>query len=71
MPAQSWAAGIIAALIIAGITSLVVVYGDVGKNQSDIATMRREINELQRQTVVHGEAVARLEERAKCGWKSK
>lgn len=53
----------IAALFVAGITSLVVVYGTVGRLQSEGVTLRREIDSLQRQSAVHGEAVARLEER--------
>ena len=60
--------GILAALVVAGITSLVVVYGTVGRLQSEGVTLRREIDQLQRQSGVHGEAVARLEERVRpCG----
>lgn len=66
MPAvQTWISGILGALVVAGITALVVVYGDVGKLQSDVAALRREMNAIDTQTSVHGEAVARLEERVK------
>lgn len=59
--------GIAAALIVAGISALVVVYGDVGRLKSEGVGIRRELDSLQRQSSVHGEAVARLEERVRCG----
>ena len=58
--------GILAALVVAGITATVVLYGDVGKLQSDATGLRRELDAVQRQSAVHGEAVARLEERVRC-----
>jgi len=64
---ERWVSGILAVLVAAGVSALVVVYGDVGRLQSEGSAMRREINELDRQVSVHGEAVARLEERARCG----
>jgi TolA-binding protein len=63
---QTWVSGILGALVVAGITALVAVYGDVGKLQSDNSSLRREVNELSRQSGVHGEAVARMEERVRC-----
>lgn len=58
--------GILASLVVAGIAGLIAVYGNVGRAQSELATARREIDALQRQSGVHGEAVARLEERVRC-----
>ena len=63
---ERWVSTILAALAVAGITALVVVYGNVGRLQSEGVGVRREVDALQRQSAVHGEAVARLEERLKC-----
>jgi TolA-binding protein len=63
---ERWVSGILAALLVTGVSALVVVYGDVGKLQSDAAAMRRELIALENKSSGHGEAVARLEERARC-----
>lgn len=60
---QTWISGILGALVIAGITGLVVLYGDVGKLQSDQQGVRRELDRLDTRANVYGEAIARLEER--------
>ena len=59
--------GILASLIVAGIGGLFVLYGDVRTLRGDGIAMRREIDKLDTRSNVHGEAVARLEERIKCG----
>ena len=63
---QTWVAGILAALIVAGIGATVVVYGDVGKHQTDLTGLRRDMDKLEARANVYGEAVARLEEQMRC-----
>lgn len=62
---QRWISGILAALAVAGITALVVLYGDVGSQHENLLNLRRDVDRLDARAGVYGEAVARLEERIK------
>ena len=57
---------VLAALVVAGIGALVVVYGDVGRLKDGGATTRRELDRLEERYRVLAEAVARMEERTRC-----
>jgi hypothetical protein len=62
-----WLLGLAGVLVAAGITGGVTLYAEVQAEARDNRTMRREIDSLQRKEAVYGEAIARLEERVRCG----
>ena len=46
---DKWLGGVVAALLVSGICALVIVYGNVGKLQTDVASLRREHDRLDAQ----------------------